>query len=352
MLKVHFLNVGHGDCAIIEHPSGRITMIDINNASTVDTTTLEEIESYYRPPLLTLGELLQPQVRVTPLLCQIPPYSRPSSSLLELPGFYTARSRSLPAGYDVALENPLAFLKSMYPNRAIFRYIQSHPDLDHMRGLAALLGSGIEIVNFWDTDHDKIPEFQSDNDRVDWGAYQRVRNGEAGVRVLRLFRGEKGSFWNQGGTPTDFGDGIEVLSPTPELVKAARADGNTNNLSYVLKIAYAGINIILGADAEENAWASMVRHYGAALKCHVLKASHHGRDSGYHQETVKLMNPEYTVVSVGKKPETDASNKYRRYTRNEQVWSTRWKGTITLTVNDHGRGEIESAYRAEAYAAP
>lgn len=24
MLRVHFLNVGHGDCTIIEHPSGRL----------------------------------------------------------------------------------------------------------------------------------------------------------------------------------------------------------------------------------------------------------------------------------------------------------------------------------------
>jgi hypothetical protein len=43
MLKVHFLNVGHGDCTIIRHPDGRLTMIDINNAKDFDPTTAQEL---------------------------------------------------------------------------------------------------------------------------------------------------------------------------------------------------------------------------------------------------------------------------------------------------------------------
>lgn len=41
-----------------------------------------------------------------------------------------------------------------------------------------------------------------------------------------------------------------------------------------------------------------------------------------------------TVVSVGKKPETDVSNKYRQYS--QEVWSTRWHGTITLHIDRSG----------------
>ena len=54
--------------------------------------------------------------------------------------------------------------------------------------------------------------------------------------------------------------------------------------------------------------------------------------------SVSLMCPQYTIVSVGKKPETDASNKYRQYSDN--VWSTRWRGNITLTINDDGKATI------------
>ena len=132
-------------------------------------------------------------------------------------------------------------------------------------------------------------------------------------------------------------------------MKEVQANGKTNNLSYVLKVSHAGIQIVLAGDAEEDAWKSMVDYYGEDLKCDVLKASHHGRDSGYYQEAVKLMNPQYTIVSVGKKPETDASNKYRQYTT-DSVWSTRWKGTITVTVDSSGKGTINSAKREEIHA--
>jgi hypothetical protein len=43
MLRVHFLNVGHGDCTIISHPSGRLTMIDINNSQDYDDETFQEL---------------------------------------------------------------------------------------------------------------------------------------------------------------------------------------------------------------------------------------------------------------------------------------------------------------------
>ena len=43
MLRVHFLNVGNGDCTIISHPSGRLTMIDINNSQDYDSESFTEL---------------------------------------------------------------------------------------------------------------------------------------------------------------------------------------------------------------------------------------------------------------------------------------------------------------------
>lgn len=34
-IEIHFLNVGHGDCTLIEHESERLTMIDINNSKSL-----------------------------------------------------------------------------------------------------------------------------------------------------------------------------------------------------------------------------------------------------------------------------------------------------------------------------
>jgi competence protein ComEC len=47
-LRIHFLNVGQGDCTVIEFPSGRLTLIDINNGRTLDASTRNEVLAQYR----------------------------------------------------------------------------------------------------------------------------------------------------------------------------------------------------------------------------------------------------------------------------------------------------------------
>lgn len=320
-MKIHFLNVGHGDCTVIEHPSGHLTMIDINNGDDLDAWSASEIAEETSSP-----------------------YDNLMLPLAETTGMRRAGILKT-AGYEIGLTNPIEFLASHYPGRPLFRYVQSHPDLDHMRGLAALRDHGISIGNFWDTNHSKTTEFISESDEDDWAAYEGLQagtwNGTAHT-VLRLERGSTGQFYNKNELGMDGGDGIHILAPTPALTTAANESGNSNNLSYVLWLQYQGIKVVLGGDAEDAVWQSIFEKYGSNLKCHVLKASHHGRDSGYHQEAVKAMSPEYTIVSVGKKPSTDASNKYRQYSNN--VWSTRWRGTITLTINDDGSASIDSEY--------
>lgn len=352
MLRIHFLNVGHGDCTIIEHPSGRITMVDINNGDDLDDTSYDEIlnelgaGSTDRPvgpsrlaDVLRVGST-NPFASVLSAL----ELSRRGGTFERSPSNASGlRQRALAvlrehtkrrlqeAGYTVGLTNPVDFFIRKFPRHSVFRYIQSHPDLDHMRGLVAIRNAGIHILNFWDTQHDKVPEFRGEEDEAEWNAYEMLRQGSSGARVLRLYRGDTGAFWNQ--DPTGYGDhdSIEILSPTPAIVQEANKLGKSNNLSYVLRISYMGYRIVLGGDAETEVWQDLVAHYDADLRCDVLKASHHGRDSGYYADAVRLMSPDYTIVSVGKKPATDASNKYRRYCSN--VWSTRWYGNLTLEIS-------------------
>lgn len=97
--------------------------------------------------------------------------------------------------------------------------------------------------------------------------------------------------------------------------------------------------MVLGGDADEACWQSIWEKYGANIRCNVLKASHHGRNSGFHLEAVKAMNPEYTIVSVGKKPSTDACNRYRSYTR-EKSGRHGGAGILFLTIHDNGGATI------------
>ena len=317
MMRIHFLNVGHGDCTVIEHEGGNITVVDINNGSELDPVSKAELKSSYGITALSeTAALLYEHKNLAKLLVE--------------------------KGYDIPLTNPIEYFETHFKGHSVFRYIQTHPDLDHMRGLSALRAHKIPILNFWDKPHDKEPDFQSDSDKAEWAEYIKLGSGKGGATVLDLYRGNTGIYYNENPKGVAGGDSIHIISPTKELVAASNQKEDTNNLSYVLWLKYKGIRVVLGADAESPAWETMHSYYGSNLSCEVLKASHHGRDSGYHQEAVKAMSPVYTVVSVGKKPDTDASNKYKQYSNN--VWSTRWRGNITMTIRDEGKFLMESEY--------
>ena len=239
-----------------------------------------------------------------------------------------------PTDESSEITDPIAFLKANYPNEQLFRFILTHPDMDHMRGLKRVHDE-IGITNFWDTAHTKPdPEFRSDEDKVDWEFYRELRGGKRGLTPKNYLRGTAVFAFAKEENGMDGGDGIEILSPTSDLVAACNATGRSNDLSYVLRLSFANTKIIFPGDAEEEAWATMVGHYGARLKSDFLKASHHGRDSGYYLDAVKTIAPTVTIVSVGRKPDTDASTKYKQFSGS--VRSTRYHGNISLHIEDNG----------------
>jgi beta-lactamase superfamily II metal-dependent hydrolase len=76
MLSVHFLNVGKGNCTIIDFPSSRMSMIDIDNSRIKDD--------------------------------------------------------------DDALTDPIDYYIKNFADRSLFRFILSHPDMDHLSGFDEL----------------------------------------------------------------------------------------------------------------------------------------------------------------------------------------------------------------------
>ena len=97
---------------------------------------------------------------------------------------------------------------------------------------------------------------------------------------------------------------------------------------------HAGKVVIFGGDATDHVWNDVTQLFGVHLKCDLLKASHHGRDSGFHLEAVKHMKPKHAVVSVGSKPDTDSTHKYRGHC--DYIHTTREYGDIVFTISDDG----------------
>lgn len=313
-MKIHFLNVGHGDCTFIDLPSERLMMVDINNSKTLP---VEDIVSLAKARDMSVYEFKA----------------------------ITASGRSWEDYYKSLLVDPCDYYKQHFAGRSIFRYVQTHPDMDHMSGLYRFFWQDeVDLENFWDSDHDKTFKeedfFNCPYDWKDWLAYQVLRGGvgpgDSTHKEHRKTRGHTGDFW----TP----DGISILSPTVSLIADSNATGNYNNVSYVLKIDYGGRTVILPGDAEAAAWQSMLDYYPeSSMRCDILKASHHGRRSGHHEAAVEAMDPKIVVCSVGKKPATDATGLYSQH--GAQVLSTRYNGTLVATIWWDGEVWVDNAKR-------
>lgn len=305
-LVIHFLNVGHGDCTVVEFPSGNRTVIDINNSRALDEETETELAEKYG-------------------------YSP------ELYGLYKAlgtKPKEIDE-YEANLTDPVDFYLSRYGRDPIFRFILTHPDMDHMTGLYRLSSvERIPVLNFWDTKHSvsKSDDPQDWNsgpyDLRDWKEYQRLRVSTSSPKACYFRSCHELDFFK--------GDGITIWRPV-EHDEDTTDDEDVNNLSYVLLITFGHCRILLGGDCPSSAWQEMYDSVNGELpKIHLLKAPHHGRKTGYHWQSLRAMDPDYTIVSVGKlKKKEDATTGYEKWSA-KGCFTTRDEGSITANCWEDG----------------
>ncbi len=306
-LKLHFLNVGDGDCTIVDFPartvsstqknySPRVMMVDVHHHD--DHGEYEHVVDYYKRN----------------------------------------------------------FHDNLGGVRPIFRYITTHPHKDHMKGMKTIFDE-ITIHNFWDIDHQFEPE-KSGQDweeyKDDWTHYEKIRAGSIpGLTVLK---------YTDTITPLPFWDedGIEVLSPSKDLYDFVhiKEDGSTrtkeeigcllNNLSYVLLIRFNGLKILLAGDAETKCWEYILEKYKDKIKdIDILKASHHGRESAFHEEAVKYMNPKHIVLSNSSECDCAVPEKYQKVAPDAQIYKTSDLGSFILDCDFDGSIVLSRDYHNE-----
>ncbi len=268
MLKIHFLNVGKGNCTIIEHPSGNISIIDIDNS---------RIKNNERK-----------------------------------------------------LTDPIEYIKSLKLS-SIFRFILTHPDMDHMSGLNQL-ANNFKIINFWDTQNKKSIDNstwdESPYDRKDWEKYLSFKNKEASPKYIINYRGDEDRYW------TD--DSITILSPSHNLIKNANETEEFNHLSYVLLLEHRGFRILFCGDASAEAWEEILDDCGkSSLQADILLASHHGSKNNIFKPALEAISPSFVIVSVAEG--VDYAYQFYKNLANKNVYSTKDKGNIILEINDYGR---------------
>jgi len=300
-IDIHFLDVGHGDCTIIDFPD-HLTVIDINNCKKLAFDSRAEIRHKHRPMVM--------------------PFSGQG------PLMNVLYAEKYVKDAEDRLTDPLQYLQKHFAGRSIFRYIQTHPDMDHMAGIARLFNEW-PVENFWDTAHsiekdeDGFKSADVNFSKDDWHAYQDIRKGNRNQTVLRPTTGTQNIYYAD--------DGIRIFAPFDHSY-ANDSNADPNALSYVLLIQVEQCNILLGGDATVETWDQLYKAFNGNMpKIHLLKASHHGRKSGYHREAVKSMNPDLTILSVGElKAKDDAEASYERYS-NVGCYSTLDHGDLVAT---------------------
>lgn len=263
MAKIHFLNVDEGDCSIIQHDNGSVTMIDICCGN--------------------IQEKIQPFTT----------YVQMST--------FSAKGNFNQKAYPT---NPVEYLKRK-GIKSIFRYIQSHPDMDHMDGLKRLNDS-IRIVNFWDTANTKQQDFDQNGKsgrylKEDWECYQSLRKSKDGPKALFYYDGSTNKYYAEDdkGKLTD--DYLRILAPTPGLLEASEKAKDWNDSSYVILYSIQGRKILFCGDAEMGTINHLTqKHLSEIADIDVLIAPHHGRDSDKDFTFLDVMKPKLTLIGNAK----------------------------------------------------
>ena len=265
MPTIHFLNVKQGVCSVICHNSGRVTVIDVCNA---------------RPP----------DTRVD--------FSN---------AFLAQRQRGENGNFQQKRYpvNPISYLRK-HNISSIHRYIQTHPDMDHMDGIKTLFEE-FHPVNVWDTNNMKEIDYSSwvnaPYNEEDWQFYKFLRDTSQYNSTVRLtlLAGATGQYYTGNDGLTDR-DGLDILAPTQQLINSANdTDQDYNDCSYVLLYRTGNNRIIFAGDSHDNTWTHILGNYsGYVANVDLLIAPHHGRDSGRSYEFLDILRP--TLTFFGNAP--------------------------------------------------
>jgi competence protein ComEC len=264
MAIIHFLNVLEGDCNIIQHDTGRTTVIDISNGYN-DFDTVEEIA-------VKNSELRKAMYERTQVPTDKKDYKQKKNP-----------------------DNPIFYLKEKGIQN-IFRFIVTHPDMDHLDGIKDFFDE-FSIANFWDTDNKKEISDKAGSggyNMEDWKFYKSLRDGKISPSTrLTYFSNNSNLYYNQ--------DNIEILSPTPSIIKACNEKGNWNDSSYVILYTPPKANggnwkILFAGDSEDLTWEHIINNHAEKVKnIDVLFAPHHGRDSNRNFDFLKSLTPTITL---------------------------------------------------------
>lgn len=206
---------------------------------------------------------------------------------------------------EKAILNEVAALSSA---KGITRFISTHPDEDHIRGLD-LLDIRIGILNFYCVKNNAT----KDDETESFTRYCELRDS---TKAFYLSKGCSRKWLNQEGDGRG-SSGINILWPNLEnqefksALKATAAGESPNNISPVVKYALNGGATVLWMGDLETEFMEAMEGDLDLPAVDILFAPHHGRDSGKIPESMLAeMSPK--IIVIGEAP-SEHLNYYAAY---------------------------------------
>lgn len=287
-LKINFLDVGQGDCIIIQLPDGKNMIIDSGQyekaqEAITQFTTQNKITTFDYL-LLTHAD----RDHVDKMSWVIDTYD---IKYIFRPNNYSDNtiSKDLPSVFNTKTEGGLVVDTKAYANFMVSAYNE---------------GCTVEIFN-------------KDSDFTNTIKY----NGES---LLYTF---------------------DFLTPVADRDKIVYKD--RNNYSPIMMLTYGDTKIMFTGDAEEEMLEEYVSTYGSQNNVDILKVGHHGSENATTSEFIESIDPEYAIIQCGLgnsygHPHTQTLSRLKTYDSNMQIFRNDTNGMITFSIGEEISVELEN----------
>jgi beta-lactamase superfamily II metal-dependent hydrolase len=223
--------------------------------------------------------------------------------------------------YDEDKSRIVKELKSKSEGKSVTRFISTHPDDDHIRGLT-YLNEKMSIVNFYCVEN----EATKPNPTKDFEKYCAMRNSD---RAFYLFK-KCSRKWLNDGNEERGSSGIHILWPIKDNenykdeLESVKDGGDPNNIAPIIEYRLKESAKILWMGDLSTDFMEKIMDKVIMSSVDVLFAPHHGRDTGkVPGGWLKSMNPRIVIIGEAPSKHLNYYDDYNTITQNSA-------GDITL----------------------
>jgi len=190
-------------------------------------------------------------------------------------------------------------IKKKKKSKDIFRFISTHPDEDHIKGIE-IIDDKIGINNFYVVDNNA----KKDNETDSFKKYCELKS----VGKFYLKQDLENKYLNQSGKDKDDnhigGSGLSILWPDlansyfKEALEKCNNGKEYNNISPVIRYLTSNISVLWLGDLETNFMENIFPSIKSKLKkTTIVFAPHHGRQSGkIPSDWLEILDPEIIIL--------------------------------------------------------